>query len=108
MPVDSMTTSAPTSPHFSSAGSFTAVRRIFLPFTTSVLPSTATVAVEAAVHRVVLEHVGQVVGLEQVVDGDHFNVLEVGHGGTEHHAPDAAEAVDADLDGHVYLLECDR
>ncbi|MNN39845.1 hypothetical protein D3C81_1538990 [compost metagenome] len=42
MPVDSMTTSAPTSPHFSSAGSFTAVRRIFLPFTTSVLPSTAT------------------------------------------------------------------
>ena len=41
-PVDSITTSAPTSFHFSSAGSFTAVRRIFLPFTTKVLPSTLT------------------------------------------------------------------
>jgi hypothetical protein len=41
-PVASTTTSAPTSPHFSSAGFFTAVRRIFLPLTTSVLPSTAT------------------------------------------------------------------
>jgi hypothetical protein len=52
------------------------------------------------VHAVVLEHVGQVVGLEQVVDRDHLDVLEVRDGGTEHHAPDAAEAVDADLDGH--------
>ena len=41
-PVDSTTTSAPPSPHVSSVGSFTAVRRIFLPFTTSVLPSTDT------------------------------------------------------------------
>jgi hypothetical protein len=41
-PVDSTTTSAPTSFHLSSPGSFTAVRRIFLPFTTSVLPSTDT------------------------------------------------------------------
>jgi hypothetical protein len=42
MPVDSTTTSAPTSPHLSSAGSLTAVRRIFLPLTSRVLPSTAT------------------------------------------------------------------
>ena len=41
-PVDSITTSAPTSPHFRLAGSFSAVRRIFLPLTTSVLPSTFT------------------------------------------------------------------
>jgi hypothetical protein len=34
--------SAPTSSHFSSAGFFTAVRRIFLPLTMSVLPSTDT------------------------------------------------------------------
>ena len=40
-PVDSITMSAPTSPHFRLAGSFSAVRRIFLPLTTSVLPSTA-------------------------------------------------------------------
>jgi len=42
-PVHSMTTSAPISFHLSSAGSFTAVRRIFLPFTMRVLPSTAMV-----------------------------------------------------------------
>ena len=34
--------SAPTSLHFSSAGSFTAVSRMRMPLTTSVLPSTAT------------------------------------------------------------------
>jgi hypothetical protein len=28
------------------------------------------------------------------------SMLEVLHGGAEHHATDAAEAVDADLDGH--------
>jgi hypothetical protein len=32
------------------------------------------VALEAAVHAVVLQHVGQVVGLEQVVDADDFDV----------------------------------
>src|SRR3954466_8309639 len=42
MPVDSTTTSAPTAPQLSSDGSLTAVRRIFLPLTTSVLPSTET------------------------------------------------------------------
>ena len=41
-PVDSITTSAPTSPHFRLAGSFSAVRRMVLPFTTRLLPSTAT------------------------------------------------------------------
>jgi hypothetical protein len=65
-----------------------------------VLPSTADIALEAAVHAVVLEHVGEVVGLEQVVDADDLDAGEVLHGGTEHHAPDAAEAVDANLDGH--------
>jgi hypothetical protein len=61
-------------------------------------------ALEAAVHAVVLQHVGQVVGLEQVVDADDLDVGEVLHGGTEDHAPDAAEAVDADADAHCVLL----
>jgi len=39
-PVDSMTISAPTSFHLRFAGSFSWVRRIFLPLTTRVLPST--------------------------------------------------------------------
>jgi hypothetical protein len=63
-------------------------------------------AVEAAVHRVVLEHVGQVVGLEQVVDADDLDVLEVADRCAEHHAADAAETVDADLDGHeIFSLD---
>src|SRR5690606_7725888 len=41
-PVDSITTSAPTSFHFRLAGSRSWVRRIFLPLTTRVLPSTCT------------------------------------------------------------------
>jgi glyceraldehyde 3-phosphate dehydrogenase len=40
-PVDSTTMSAPASAHFSSAGSLTAVRRMRLPLTISVEPSTA-------------------------------------------------------------------
>ena len=39
-PVDSTTISAPTSSHLSWVGSFSAVRRIFLPSTIIVLPST--------------------------------------------------------------------
>ena len=58
-------------------------------------------ALEAAVHAVVLQHVGQVVGLQQVVDADDLDVVsEVLHRSAEHHAADAAEAVDADADGH--------
>src|SRR6201996_4068664 len=42
-PVDSITTSAPTSLHLRLAGSFSAVTRIVLPFTTKCPPSTAIV-----------------------------------------------------------------
>ena len=60
-------------------------------------------AVKAAVHAVVLEHVGQVIGFQQVVDADDFDVVEVLNGSAEHHAPDTAEAVDSNLDCHVCL-----
>mmetsp|Transcript_7147 Transcript_7147/g.12849 ORF Transcript_7147/g.12849 Transcript_7147/m.12849 type:complete len:400 (+) Transcript_7147:130-1329(+) len=63
------------------------------------------VSLEAAMHAVVLQHVGEIVGFEQVVDRDHLDVvLEVLHGGAEDHAADAAEAVDANLDAHVACL----
>ena len=58
-------------------------------------------ALEAAVHRVVLQHVGQVLGLEQVVDADDLDVRKVLHGGAQDIATDAAEAVDTELDGHL-------
>src|SRR5690606_18835213 len=57
-------------------------------------------ALEAAVHRVVAQHVGQVIGLEQVVDADDLDVVEVLDRRTQHVAADAAEPVDAYLDRH--------
>jgi len=54
-------------------------------------------AVEAAVHRVVLELVRHVLGVRARVDG-HELALGVLHGDPGHEAADAAEAVDAD--GH--------
>jgi hypothetical protein len=62
-------------------------------------------ALEAAVHRVVLEHVGQVVRLQQIVDGDDLDVaVEILHRRTQDVAADAPEPVDADLDCHVHKL----
>ena len=55
---------------------------------------------EAAVHRVVLQHVSQVLGLEQVVDADDLDVGKVLHGGAQDIATDAAEAVDTEFYGH--------
>src|SRR5690606_6282129 len=52
--------------------------------------------------RVVAQHVGQVVRLQQVVDCDDLDVIaEVLHRRAQHVAPDAAEAVDAHPDRHV-------
>ena len=56
-------------------------------------------AVEDAVHGVVLEHVGQVIGGAQVVDADNLNLGMV-HSGTEDHAADAAKTVNTNFDGH--------
>jgi hypothetical protein len=58
-------------------------------------------ALEAAMDRIVLQHVGQVVGLELIVDGNDFDVAEILHGGAQHIAANAAEAVDTYLDGHL-------
>jgi hypothetical protein len=63
------------------------------------------IALEVAVHRVVLEHVGQVVGLQQVVDADDLDVRELGFPGdsAKHHAADATETVDTDFDSHLEI-----
>lgn len=62
------------------------------------------VVVEAAVDGVVLQHIGEVVGVEEVVDADDLDVLEVFDRGAEDHAANAAEPVDANFDGHFLLL----
>src|SRR5690606_17235936 len=51
---------------------------------------------EAAVHAVVLEHVGQALGLQQVVDGNDLDVREVLDRAAQHVAADAAESVDTE------------
>ena len=63
------------------------------------------VAGEVTVDRVVLEHVGQVVRVQQVVDSDHLDAGEVLGDGTEGHAADAAETVDTDFDRHASTPE---
>jgi len=58
-------------------------------------------AVKAAMHAVVLQHVGQIIGGLGVVDTDNLNVVEpVFECGTQSQAANAPESVDAQLDGH--------
>jgi len=58
-------------------------------------------ALEASMHRIVLQHVGEVIGLEKIVDADDFDVGEIPHRGAKYHASDAPESVDANFDGHA-------
>ena len=65
------------------------------------------VAFELAVNRIILQHVSEILGVEQVVDADNLDILvEVLHRGTEDHAADAAETVDTDFDhfGNSFFL----
>ena len=55
---------------------------------------------EAAQDGVVLEQVGEHLGVDQVVDGDEVDVRARRLGRAEEVAPDAPEAVDADLHCH--------
>ena len=100
-PVDSSTTSAPRSAHGRSAGSRCETTLSASPST--IMPSLGGLddALVAAQHRVVLEQVRERGGVRQVVDRDD---VDVGAGllrGAEEVAADAAEAVDADANGHA-------
>ena len=54
-------------------------------------------------HRVILQQVRQVVGRHEVVDADDLDVRIFGGDAVDKTA-DAAEAVDADTDGHGWSL----
>src|SRR5690625_2300372 len=64
------------------------------------------VLVEDAHDRVVLEQVGQRRVVGEVVDPDDLDVCTRVERGAEEATADAAEAVDADADGHYVLLMC--
>ena len=100
-PVDSSTTSAPRSAHGRSAGSRCETTLSASPST--IMPSLGGLddALVAAQHGVVLEQVRERGGVREVVDRDD---VDVGAGflrGAEEVAADAAEAVDADANGHA-------
>ena len=61
------------------------------------------ITVEVTVDRVVLQHVGQIVRLQQVVDTNHFDILEVFRNSTERHTTDTAKPVDTDFNCHVFV-----
>ena len=94
-PVDSTTYSAPISFHRRFAGSFSAVTRMVLPFTTRLPSLHSTVPVKMAVNGVVTEHVSHVINRNEVVDAYHLYAALL-DGGTENEAADA-ETVDADF-----------
>ena len=54
-------------------------------------------------HRIMLQHVSQVVGGAQVVDANDLD-LGVIQAGAEHHAADPAKAIDANFNAHVEFL----
>ena len=63
------------------------------------------VALEFTVHGIVLQRVGQVIRLQQIVDADDFDVGKILRCGAKHHASDAAKTVDAYFDCHHLLLK---
>jgi len=58
------------------------------------------------VHGIVLEHVGEIIDVEQVVDTDYFNICAAA-GSTENHATDTSETIDTDFDCHLVYLHFD-
>ena len=53
-------------------------------------------------NRIVLEHVGSIVEVEEgIVDGDGHDIAWMLHCSTAHETSDAAEAVDSEFDSHV-------
>ncbi|MPN23907.1 hypothetical protein SDC9_171300 [bioreactor metagenome] len=64
-------------------------------------------ALEGAVHGVILQHVGNVIHIEQVVDRNHFHVLAT-LGGTEDQTADASETIDTNLNHFLFphILAC--
>ena len=100
-PVDSITTSAPTSPHGSAAGSRSANTLQLVAVDDEAVVGVLDLARERAEDRVVLEQVGERLRVGDVVHADPVDVGAPGVRRAEHVAADAAEAVDAGLQGHV-------
>ncbi len=61
--------------------------------------------VESTVDGVILQHVCEVVSVEEVVDTDNSNVLgEVFHCSAEDHTADTTETIDTEFESHYWIL----
>lgn len=63
------------------------------------------IAAEVSMHRVVLQHVGEIIRIEQIVDRHNLNVVKLGFvgGRAEHHAPNPSKTVNCYPNRHVIL-----
>ena len=63
------------------------------------------VVVESTVDGVVLQHVSEVVSVEEVVNTDNLDVVrEVFHSSAEHHTADTTETIDTEFESHYWIL----
>ena len=95
-----MTTSTPSSPHGSALGSRSDSTSSSSPSTEMPVFVALIVVRQHPEHRVVLQEVRHRLERPEVVDGDEVDVGATLLGGPEEVAADAAEAVDADANGH--------
>src|SRR5690606_15678661 len=61
-------------------------------------------ALEASVHGIMLQHVSQIIRLQQIIDRHHLNIREILERSTESHAADTPEPVDTHSDCHLNFL----
>ena len=101
-PVDSSTTSTPKSPHGRAAGSLSANTRESVAVYIEIALDVRHTPAEPTVHRIVLEEVGERIGVRQIVNSDDVEPGATGLGGAEEIPPDPPEAVDRYL--HVVGL----
>ena len=99
-----MTMSTPRSPHGRAAGSFSLRTLISRPSMIDRVVGVVDRAGIGAVRRVVLEEERVELGVDEVVDGDDLDLRGALDERLERLAADAAEAVDADANGHRGFL----
>ena len=81
----------------------------FLAVNDQIVAIYGDIAFEAAVYAVVAQHIGQIVGFEQIVDADDFNVIgKVLHCRTKYAAANATKTVNTYLDCHVDSPEVNK
>ncbi len=72
----------------------------FLTIDYQIVALHSDITVETAMHRIVFQHVCQVIGFQQVVDCDDFDFREIFRCCTEHHTTDTTKSIDTNTNCH--------